>query len=69
MSLPARLPTGKTSHTVQVRVPRHLWHQFLDACEKAGTNEASEAVRDGMRMFIRKSNAKRVKAIMPQVAR
>ena len=39
----------------------NLWHQFLEACGTAGLTEASEGVRDGMRMFIRKANTKRVK--------
>jgi len=61
MPLPKRLAKGTASHTVRVRVPRYLWHQFLDACATAGASEASEAVRDGMRMFIRKANTRRVK--------
>jgi len=61
MGLPTRLAHGKASHTVRVRVPRHLWHQFLESCATAGLTEASEGVRDGMRMFIRKASTKRVK--------
>lgn len=69
MPLPSRLPKGKASHTVRVRVPRHLWHQFLEACEKTGAEKASEGIRDGMRMFIRQSNRKRVVASLPNMAR
>ena len=54
---------------VRVRVPRHLWHQFLDACENVGVEKASEALRDSMRMFIRQSNRKRVIAKLPGLAR
>ena len=69
MALPPRLPKGTPSHMVRVRVPRHLWHQFLEACENVGAEKASEALRDSMRMFIRQSNRKRVIAKLPGLAR
>lgn len=51
--LPPKLPRGKASHKLEVRVPRYLWHEFLDACKAAGNHNASNAIRESMRVFIR----------------
>ena len=53
MPLPPRLPKGKASHKLEVRVPRYLWHQFLEACKAEGYGSASAALRVSMQMFIR----------------
>lgn len=60
MSLPSRLPPGVPSHTIRVRVPRALWHRFLEACEQLDEDSASEAVREAMRTYVRSSGKGRV---------
>jgi hypothetical protein len=60
MSLPTRLAAGVPSHTVRVRVPRALWHRFLDACEALDEDSASEAVRQAMRAYVRSAGKGRV---------
>jgi metal-responsive CopG/Arc/MetJ family transcriptional regulator len=55
MALPPPLPRGKASHKLEVRVNRYLWHEFLEACKASGYRNASEALREAMRTFIRAS--------------
>ena len=64
MALPPKLKRGKTSHTIQTRVPRYLWHEFLDACKTQGYRSASEGFRESMRLFIRQSKLKQRRKVL-----
>jgi len=44
---PKRLPPGKPSHMLRVRLPRHLWHLLLDAASQSGIS-VSQLVREGI---------------------
>jgi len=55
MALPPKLPRGKTSHTLQARMPRYLWNHFIDAAKRAGHQSASAALREAMQDFIIKT--------------
>jgi len=64
MALPPKLKRGKTTHTLQTRVPRYLWHEFLDACKTQGYRSASEGFRESMRLFIRQSKLKQRRKVL-----
>ena len=64
MALPPKLKRGKTTHTLQTRVPRYLWHEFLESCRTMGYRSASEALRESMRLFIRQAKLKQRRKVL-----
>lgn len=64
MALPPKLPRGQASHTLRTRVPRYLWHEFLEACRVLGYRSASEGLREAMRLFNRQAQLKQRRKVL-----